>query len=197
MALKLISPPDVAPVDADDLVKLHARIDGTADDDLLALFTQAATEQAQSYTARALITQGWRLTLDAFPCGNKAIEIPLPPLQTVESITYIDGAGATQTLDDSLYSVDVESEPGRVTPIYGASWPSTRGVPNAVTIEFTAGYGDTGDTVPASLRNWMLLAIQDAYDNRGTVMVGQTVESVPRMRGIGLLDAYRIYGSIY
>ena len=44
------------------------------------------------------------------------------------------------------------------------AWPESRDVPNAVLVEFTAGYGSDPDAVPGELVEAMLLWIQHLYD---------------------------------
>src|SRR5690606_26519144 len=105
-----------------------------------------------------ITTQTLELVLDAFP--RTVINVPLPPLQTVDSIAYIDPDGQTQTLDPQTYDVDAVG--GRVAPAYGEAFPATRAVQNAVTVRFTAGY----TSVPEPIRAAMLLIIGDLYANR-------------------------------
>ncbi|MOA67845.1 hypothetical protein D3C78_1951870 [compost metagenome] len=39
-------------------------------------------------------------------------------------------------------------------------------------MEFTAGYGSDAASVPASIRDWMLVQIADAYANPAAVLIG-------------------------
>ena len=136
---------------------------------------------------RALISQGWELRLAAFPqridriYGDRRIELPLPPLQSVTKIKYVDPDGATQTLADELYTVltDNGSEPGAVIPAYGTTWPATRCQPDAVTVTFVAGYGGTPADVPAAISAASLLLIEDLYANRSAKEVGTIVTENP------------------
>ena len=79
---------------------------------------------------------------------------------------YLDESGTLQTLSSSLYTVDTARQPARIVPAYGEEWPATLDTINAVTVEFTAGYGATSASVPAPLRHWILLAIGEMYENR-------------------------------
>lgn len=166
-------------------------------DALITQAIKGAREVAENDCRRAFITQHWRFALDEFPRpssntssatwygpqwgtapgplvvlkpdGTTGYEIwlPFPPLQTVESITYVDQQlGTVLTLDPALYIVDKISEPGRIMPAYGTTWPLTQIQPNAVLIDFTCGYGDTATTVPACVKQWMLLQLGVAYENR-------------------------------
>lgn len=98
------------------------------------------------------------------------IELPVPPLISVESITYIDEVGQTQTLDPSTYRVDPYSTPGRIIPLQ--DWPKLGTNYSGITILFTAGYS----TVPASVKNAMKLIIGSLYENRESVAQGQLFE---------------------
>ena len=47
--------------------KLHLRVDDTADDALIGALITAARQHAEHDTRRALVTQTWKLALDASP----------------------------------------------------------------------------------------------------------------------------------
>jgi uncharacterized phiE125 gp8 family phage protein len=155
---------------ADDDLGAGAPTENTTGDPVLLSVQTAAREHfdgEQGILGRALITQTWDLRLDAFPVCD--IVVPLPPLQAVEELVYIDPDGAEQTLAAEAYEVDATREPGVVRPIYGTSWPSTRAVPNAVRVQFTAGYGDAPGDVPATLRARIKALAGHLYEHRETV----------------------------
>lgn len=120
------------------------------------------------------------------------IYLPFPPLQTVDSIKYYDSVTqALTTLDPSQYIVDNVSEPARITPAYGVTWPSTLNRINAVQVTFTCGYGAASD-VPQGIKNWMLVRIGTLWENREEVAILQRgkVELLPYVDG--LLDPFRV-----
>jgi uncharacterized phiE125 gp8 family phage protein len=172
MALSLVTPPAVEPVTL-QAAKDHLGVKSASDDALISELIGAAREMAEAFTWRALITQTWDWTLDDF-CGL-AGGVPKAPLQSVTSITYIDGAGAAQVLSPAAYKVDAVSQPGRIVPAYGTAWPAARAEINAVTVRFAAGYGLTGAAVPRAIRQGMLLALTDLYENRQSEIVGAVV----------------------
>lgn len=177
--------------------KAHLRVDIPDDDDFITGLISAAREIAEIHTKRQIMPATWRLTLDYFPSRyrnygesqlrEKAWEngryfqdrwicLPRPRLQSVASITYVDLNGQTQTLDPSLYQVDLENEPGRIGPIYNGFWPDTQQVMNAVQVVYTAGYAATTatlqaqlDAVPKSLTAAMKLMMGHWNENRETV----------------------------
>ncbi|MHB0929186.1 MAG: head-tail connector protein [Candidatus Nanopelagicales bacterium] len=91
MRLNLHIAPAVEPIVAGDL-EIHSRL-GTGNIAALgetaavALFISAIRQRCEAITRRQLITASWDLVLDGFPGAREPIEIPLPPLQSVTSIT--------------------------------------------------------------------------------------------------------------
>lgn len=153
--------------------KRHLRVDlDLTDDDLqIEMMIQAAREDAEAFLRGSIMPQGWTGYLDRFPTEDE-IALPFPPLAGVTSITYVDGDGVTQTLSADIYAVDLPGK--RVYLKYGQSWPSTRCQRNAVTIVFTAGHADAA-SVPARIKQAMLLMIGEMYEHREESVVGTVV----------------------
>lgn len=220
MASALITPPAEEPVTLAE-AKAHLRVDIADDDMLISGLIVAARQYAETITRRALVTQSWRLALDRFPSpgmnigsanwygpqwgispgpltmlqqdGKTGYEIvlPFPPLVSVDSVKYIDQNGEQQILAATEYKVDGITEPARLVPAYGKSWPGTRNEINAVLIDFTCGYGSPAD-VPAGIKRWMLLRIGALYENREELVVAQRVVVSELPFVDGLLDPYRV-----
>jgi uncharacterized phiE125 gp8 family phage protein len=188
MGLTPLVAPAVEPVTLAES-KLQCRQDGSADDTLITALIVAARQSAENRTGRALVTQQWRFDLDRFPVDT--LELPLPPLQSVQSLTYLDGDGVRQTLAASEYEVIANETPGVVLPAYGKSWPACRQTPGSVQISFTAGYGAAAN-VPQAIKQWMLLNIGTWYDHRESVDVGSSTEPAVMPYTEALLDPYRI-----
>ena len=112
-------------------------------------------------------------------------------MQSVQSITYIDEAGATQTLAPSAYVLDDVTAPGWVLPVLDTDWPTTQDTVNAVRVRFTTGYGAAGD-VPAGIKAWILLRVGTLYRFREEFQAG-TVAELPGGFVDRLLDPYRVY----
>jgi uncharacterized phiE125 gp8 family phage protein len=189
MALKEITPPAEEPITTSEAkLSPSLRVATATDDTAIGTLITTARKLAETYTLHALVTQTWELVLDGFPTGG--IVVPLPPLQSVTSIKYIDTDGTEQTLDALLYSVDDDSIPGLIVPAYGETWPTTRDEVNAVRVRFVAGFGDADD-VPEDIKSWIKIMVGTMYDNPQGIVVGQTVMSIPRTFVDGLLDDYR------
>lgn len=159
MSLVITTAPAEEPVTLTE-AKAHLRQDASDDDTLITSLITAARMYVEEYTGRALVTQEWALGLDAFP---DAFDVPMPNLQSVESVKYLDSDGTLQTLDSAKYRVDTATAPGRITTAYGESWPTARAVTGAVTVAFTAGYG-LAVAVPAVVKAAIKLHIQKHYD---------------------------------
>jgi uncharacterized phiE125 gp8 family phage protein len=174
MGLKLITPPEVEPVTLEE-AKAHLRLNDDSDDAYVSALITAARERVELFLRRALITKAFECALDSFP-ANQVIDLPRPPLQSVESIQYVDTAGTVQTLAPDDYVVDASSsEIGRVALAWNRFWPITRSSINSILIQFTAGYGDAAEDVPQTIRQGILIEISNLYENREDVVVGQNI----------------------
>jgi uncharacterized phiE125 gp8 family phage protein len=208
VALSLVTAAASEPVTLDEAKRQIRRTDVSDDDAYLEdTLIPAVRERAERETFRQLITATWDLKLDRFPWPEDlspweqwrypqgVIKVPLPPLQSVTSISYVDGNGATQVWASSEYIVDAPAGPkaarGRITPVYGVSWPTTREQINAVTVRFVCGYGTSHTAVPPRLKMAMLVDLGTLYEHREDVIVGQgfTIDEFP----LGSLAIYRQY----
>lgn len=147
-------------LDSNEILPQAAYLDG---------LIMAARTFVEDVTTRQLLTATWEARLDWFP---GVVKLKKCPVRAVSSITYFDTANVQRTLPITTYQVDVQSEPARIIPVYNQIWPYTYSRLQAVTVTFTAGYGDTIDTVPASLKHAMLLLIGHWYEHREAVNVG-------------------------
>ncbi len=177
LGLSLSSAPATEPVTLAE-AKTHCRVDATvtADDTLITSLIQAARETCEKRMGQAFVTQTWKMSLDRF--ASWGIVLPLPPVQSIASITYTDLNGATQTLSPTLYLLDAESRPARLTPSYLGYWPATRYLVNAVQISFVAGYG-AASAVPESIKTAIKLLTTHWYENREAVVIGAPAMQLP------------------
>ena len=181
MALTVVTAPTIRPTDLTE-IKQHLRIDAVDEDDLLMAYIEAATDYCQDLQNRAYMDQTWDLTLERFPVGD-IISIPLPPLQSVTSITYLGTGGTTNTLTASTYLVDTTSEPGSVSLAYQEVWPTIDLQPvNGVVVRFVAGYGSTMSVIPTMAKQAIKLMTGHMYENRentATGSRGRALENIP------------------
>ena len=185
MMLKLVTAPAAEPITAAE-AKTHDRIDGTDSDTLLALYITAARQMTERMFGLALVTQTWDFSFDAFPPATRfdpwgAIPLPLPPLQSVTSISYLDGNGDSQTVSTSVYDVHAnptQPEPGRITLGYGQSWPDVLCIPEAITVRFVAGFG-AASAVPEDIKTALKFMVAHWFENREPASQAGRIEDVP------------------
>lgn len=204
MGYQLLTAPTVDPLSITE-VKLHLRVDFADDDVLIGLLITAVRQYCEHLTARSLCTQKWALVMDCFPGSlgyasnwgqpnslpGNAVLLEKGPVQSIDSITYIDMASATQTMASSDYVADMSGQLTRITPRFGKIWPIALPQIASATINFTAGYG-VAAAVPEGLKSWMKLRIGTLYENREEVISGRSVSIVALPFVDRLLDAYTI-----
>lgn len=170
---KLVVASVIEPLDLDE-AKAHLKVDHTDEDTLIDLYVKMARRYCEEVSRRAFCTQTWEMTLDAWPAGA-VVELPYPPLQSVESISYVDSDDSAHTLSAADYGVDTDSEPGRVYLKIGKSWPSGALRPVAgVKFRFVAGYADVANIpeVYQLATRWMLSLLHENRGDNGLVVPG-------------------------
>ena len=203
-SLLLVTPPAVEPLDL-ATVKSWIKQDGSDDDALITTLIQAAREAAEKFLRRALITQTWRLTLDLEQCsyGNdlpggvyelpisalygglpNIIELPMPPLQSVTSVTTYDTSNAGTVYDPGNYFVDISGE--RLVLNDNAIWPGVLRWKATCEVVFVVGYGTDVTKIPQAIKSGMLMHIQKMYDGRLVCDLPGSSEQLYR--------SYRVYG---
>lgn len=166
MSLTLVTAPTSEPVSLSEM-KSHMRLDGNDDDSYVTKCIKAARQWIEGQTKRALVTQTVDYAIDSnWPMWNglPMIRLPLNPIASVSSITYVDSNGTSQTLATSQYTVAARTHGSYIVPAYGVTWPSVRDVPEAITVRFVAG----ADTVDEDLKIAVKILASYYYENRET-----------------------------
>lgn len=179
-----------------DEVKEAARIDQGDEDAFLTRAIKAArqTVEGPDGAGLSLIASQWRLYLDCFP---REIRIPMGPVISIDTINYMDEAGAAQAFGSGSYQWRKGRFEARIMPAYGLTWPATRRQYDAVWVDFTAGFPGTDEdpvvltNIPEPIRVAMLMLITHWDQNRETVVVGQTPVEM-KYAFNDLLNAYRV-----
>lgn len=166
--------PGVEPVTLPEL-KLHCRVDHEEEDTLITSLGKAARQWFENALDRQLTTATWRIKVGGF--NWTALTLPYPPLVAVTAITYLDAAGDSHTLDAAVYDVVTSQTPGYVRLANEQSWPATLYDPEAVTITYTAGYGDVS-AVPDLVKAGIKILVGHWFKNREAVAAG-TMNEVP------------------
>lgn len=150
MSVTIYTAPTCTPITVLEL-KDHLRLIESDEDAYLGNLIKAATEMVQVETQRSLITQTIKQYRNAFPVGDILLE--RGKIQSITSITYVDGDETTQTLDSSTYELKTGKEPHRAALADGESWPTDLSdTGDAVCITSVAGYGSSPEDVPETLR---------------------------------------------
>jgi uncharacterized phiE125 gp8 family phage protein len=189
MSLKRITQPSSEPVLLAD-VKAQLSI-ATADTLVDAIITRRITEArqwAENFMGRTIMPSNWEVVLDQFP---QEIELFYPPATAIVSITYIDTASVTQTMDAADYYLDEDAVPNWVLPAYGEQWPDTLDTANAVRVRYTAGYDDAA-SVPGQIKEAIMLTIGHWMRYQGAVESGLNITRIPNAVEC-LLTPYKVF----
>lgn len=161
MILRVITPPAPIVVPA-DIAGSHAE-----DDAKVAVAIAAVTEEIDGpggWLGRAIGPQ--TLELRGWQCfASREFPLPRPPLIGAVVVKYLDRNFVERTLAADNYEVRLASNSIRLKS--GASWPTIGNDPEAVRIQYQAGYnnvavadGGTGP-VPARIKQAIVVMVQD------------------------------------
>jgi uncharacterized phiE125 gp8 family phage protein len=187
MGLKLLGGPAAEPLTIDE-VKAHLRVDGTNEDALIASLLLTSRLHIETALGLALMTQQWRLVLDAWP-ANAIVKLPVAPVQSITEVRVVNSDGAMTTMPVSDYSLEATGRPARVVS-GDKSWPLPGRKTGGIQIDFTAGFGNTADAVPSPIRQALLLLIAHWYEHRDPIEIGAPATAVPHAVS-HLLHPYR------
>jgi uncharacterized phiE125 gp8 family phage protein len=120
--------------------------------------------------------------------GYPEIVLAKPPFQSLQYFTYVDTAGNLQNMiapnlpdgqrqpgsnnplnfTAAVWGCQIdpqaEEQPCRIAPPWAQPFPPIRMIPNNIAAQSVCGYGDTGDTVPASITQAILFLVHSYYD---------------------------------
>lgn len=175
MTLFQTEPPLGLPVTLDE-AKAHMRIETADEDETIGDLIAVATSHVEAETGLALMTQSWRLCLDAWPeCGP--VLLRRTPVRAVDAVTVYGADGAAIDVDVSGAVLDGQSRPARFH--IGPLEERPGRVLNGIEIDFTAGFGDAATDVPDALKRAILVHVAHMYAFRGAVAVEAQPAGVP------------------
>lgn len=172
--------------------KLHLRVTGTSEDTIIQGWIAAARAWFEEQTGRQIINAVWEYALDQPPAWSE-IQLPRPPLTSVESVIYDDGDGNEITMSAAAYNVQksgiFDGSPesgvlddycgcGSIQLPSGSTWPTSSGLAQSFRIRRVCGYGATADEVPGSIKAVLYLLVGHFYRNRAEVTV-ENVKEIP------------------
>lgn len=181
--------------------KEHLRIvDFTDDDTYIGTLIDAAVTWCEDFCERTFAQKHYTVAFDDFP--SLRIELPRPPVQLASvaanatvTISYVDTAGATQTLTWSQsgtqqFRLDRDHVPALIYPLYLEDWPSVRLDDKSVQITYQAGYGGVPN-VPTPVKHAIKMLVGHWYNAaREAVLVG-SISKEYEFAVSALLSPYR------
>jgi uncharacterized phiE125 gp8 family phage protein len=187
MSSLLLTAPAVEPLSLDE-ARAYLRVETNDDDELIGALIAGARVHVEAQTRRALITQSWRLSLDAWPEDGRIRVVPAP-LRTLNAARVYDSDGNAQALDTQAFVPDLGASMLVFMP-----WPlpPPGRIAAGVEIDVTVGYGDAAGDVPEALRQAVRLLVAHWYDNRGLVADNTTQIAALPATVPALLAPYRV-----
>ena len=188
MALVLTSGPASEPISLAE-AKIHLRVDGSAEDTLIASLIITSRLHIEAALGVALITQSWSYFLDAWPAGHQ-LSLPLRPVQSIAAVRLYAADESVVTIPSDTYLLDGAATPARLVRRANLTWPKPGRTANGIEIAFVAGYGNAPIDVPAPIRHAILLLVAHWHEHREPVAIGEANASVPSTVS-DLLQPYR------
>jgi uncharacterized phiE125 gp8 family phage protein len=154
-----------------DQIRQACRVVADDEDDLLRSWAVTARSLVESDSHVALVRKTVRVRL---VCFLREIRLPISPLISIESVSYIDVNGETQTIEpDDAWMMDNDRSPGALVFLPDYEFPETMfGRNDAVTIEYTVGHDPADKPAPEAAVSAILMLVAHWYKNREAVVVG-------------------------
>ena len=173
--IETVTAPAKLPVTVDEFID-HARLNGLTVDrqpDLIDRELNAATERAQQFTRRSLITQTLQALYvpDGLTCACTLLLVL--PRGKVQGVNTISSGGAL--VDSATYEL-VFNTIKLQTPL-----------PGAAAVEFISGYGDEPESVPWGIKEGILEYATVLYESRA----GGREQKYAAMGAQGIPDGIR------
>ena len=162
----LITPPDPAkPVITLAEAKAHLRIRHADDDAYIEGAIADAVDYVQGLENRVFVNQTWQQGVADFSCP---VRLPFAPVSSIAVVKYSDIDNAEQTLAPANYQLSEDARSPIVTFFTTPALPSLYSRPDAVRINFVAGYGADAAAVPGASKRAVLKFMAQFYGTRGT-----------------------------
>ncbi len=202
MSLTLLHSPQKEPVTLAD-VKAFLRIEGSEEDEVLKHLIKTARLAIEAFTARSLIHQVWRFTVNAGFCIAKSdsgfltvhhrpqdqgIELPRSPF--VELLACPKLIDTYRQCDLKDYRLDTA---GRVAKLYfGKTLHLEASRDSMIQIDFKAGYGLHHKDIPESIQHGILMMVAELFENRVSTNDNQGVPPSLNKAILQLIHPYRV-----
>lgn len=191
----LLTAPTTEPITLEE-VSAHVRIDSTDDQDYLESLIAVSREYVDGVTGRVSMRSTWKVVADSWESlfgawySQQLAALFRTPLVSVQSVKYYaPDAGSITTMDTAEYRVITTVEPGMVQII--DDLPDVDDRPDAIQIEFTAGYA-SAELAPPVLNHAVKMFAAHLYEQRVPVAFASSTEVPFGLRA--MLDNQRVGG---
>lgn len=161
------------------------------DDAMISAFLSTAREYIEQFTGQTFAQAEFEYRAVPTSAG---IVLPVPPVNSIVSVSYLDEDDLLQTVDASVYRLNDDDINTPVVELKsGQSWPLATAVHR---VRFSAGYSLAGESplfnvLPFAVKAAMLLLLGHYYENREATLAGAPITTIPL--GVeSLLRPYRI-----
>ncbi|WP_394658567.1 head-tail connector protein [uncultured Novosphingobium sp.] len=156
-----------------DACKVHLKIDGDDEDDLIAALRDAAVQVVELYCSIKLLASDVEWRGSSFPRrAGAALPLSVAPVTAIETISW---RSATGDEVDGLAGGYRITGRGDVLPAIGGEWPSDVG--GDIIVKFKAGYAQ--GAAPPALLTAVRLFLGHLYKNREAVTDRGTEAEIP------------------
>lgn len=162
MALDIVIPPSAEPLALDE-AKAWLRVDGSGEDALLVALVAASRVAVEAACGRLLLTQGWRLRLDAWP-EHGPLRLPVSPVTAVTGVT-VATAGGPVDVDPGDWVLATSRDPPRL--VFLRPPPPPDPPAGGIAITGTAGLAGAPSALPEAVRQAVRLTLAALWENRG------------------------------
>lgn len=168
-----------------DEAKDQCHVDGTDEDGRINRLVASARAYIEDYTGVITTSRTVAVKCDSFADFS---HFPVVPLASVSSVSYVDGAGATQTLSTDVYEVRSDGLQASLALKTGQSWPS---IQSGSRITVTAAVGGPVDD---AVKQACLFLIGDWYRGRENTVLGTNQPTEMPHAVTSLLTNHRVFG---
>ena len=183
-------------------IKSNLRISSSdsTHDTQIEICRDASISVAKEYLQKSLMQRTLKLSLVNIPFSDsvlpntegittgpfleyrqRSVNLPFSPLVSVTHVKTFDDSDNATTMASSRYFVDTASDYGRVVLRTGETWDDMLRVANAIEITYVAGYGSVATSVPAGIRQGIIVLASHFFENPEMVIKGQNISVIPTL----------------
>lgn len=174
--IKPVSGPGLYGSDALSDAKAHLRVTSSDENSLISMYINVAVDFIERYCGVTLAETTWQLDLPSFPTVDRFIELPRGPVSAVGSMYYYDADNVSTLWASSDYQTSFSELPAKIYLEEGDTWEDTYERPDAVRVQYTAGY--TWANLPDRWKLPIFYMVAHQFHYRQPV-VGESVTTLP------------------